>query len=411
VKGEVADKIGQDLFRFQSALQQGGVSLQEYIERYYIRRWTEGPLKYILAIRTSFVNSIFEFLQSEGLVNIEKLQISPLTDPLAHDVEHVPSIEYKGHSYLLTHSMIYAKFLACVNPSIMGIFVDSPNIRLEIESPDHTQRGKYLIDFSQIDLEIRRNRGIDFDKYLHAHEYVRDLLVRDMEKAIDFFERLIVHAVSRLCERHERDFAELGVAIRIPRRPFPRFRRDEAFAEYGRDFEVAVGQTVEDQFYWITGLVRENYDLVYPYLLPGGKVSNEEITSDTVFNYDICAKSFPLDDKQRPTPGLEILSGGLREWLFETIVERLLDNRIIPSRPVFKNGSIENIQELGGYGPFLLMASRKNKDGTNFFPETFGGGIGVERTLFAICRGPAVQKIEDITFFGKNPDSHPLYLF
>ena len=48
-----------------------------------------------------------------------------------------------------------------------------------------------------------------------------------------------------------------------------------------------------------------------------------------------------------------------------------------------------------------MMTSRKDKQGRQAFPDTYGGGIGVERTLYAICRGPKLDKIDDITFFGK----------
>jgi hypothetical protein len=92
-------------------------------------------------------------------------------------------------------------------------------------------------------------------------------------------------------------------------------------------------------------------------------------------------------------------------------VERLLDNGIIPARPVIYEGNIKNIDELGGYAPFLMMTARKDGKGRPTFPDTLGGGIGVERTLYAICRGPRLDKIDDITCFGKNPDSHQLYLF
>ncbi len=40
-----------------------------------------------------------------------------------------------------------------------------------------------------------------------------------------------------------------------------------------------------------------------------------------------------------------------------------------------------------------------------------GGGIGIERALYALLRGPKIAKVDDVCFFGKNPDSHPLYLF
>ena len=216
MKDERMVLIGQSLFGFQAALQQAGSSLGEYLEKYYYRKWTSDTLYAALSIRTTFVNAMHQFLADEGLLNIERLQLSPVTDPLAHDVEYVPAIQYKGQYYLLTHSMIYAKFLACHHPRIKGIFVDSPNIRLEIESPDRVQRGKYLIDFSQMDLEMRRNRGIDLDTYLHAPQKVKKILAEDLEKGLDLFERMIVQAAGRIAEKNEQDLKTLGVALEVP---------------------------------------------------------------------------------------------------------------------------------------------------------------------------------------------------
>jgi hypothetical protein len=310
----------------------------------------------------------------------------------------------------MTHSMIYSKFLACYNPKIKGIFVDSPNIRLEIESPDRVQRGKYVIDFSQMDLEVRRNRGMDLETYLKKPGKVKEILAEDMEKGIDLFERLIIDAMSQLIEKNEDDLKTLGVALEVPKQPFPRFRWDEAKRKYGPGYEVKLGEEIKETFFWITGLLRENYDLIYPYLRPEGKISISQITSDMIYNYDVCAKSI-IRDTGKQTSSLEILSGAVREWLHEAIVERLLDNGVISARPIIYEGNIKNINELGGYGPFLMMTAKKDSEGRNTFPETFGGGIGVERTLYAICRGPMLDKIDDITCFGKNPDSHQIYLF
>lgn len=410
MKDETMTAIGQSLFGFQAALTEAGSSLEEYLDKYYYNKWAGDVLYAALSLRTTFVNAMHQFLADEGLFNMERVQISEITDPLAHDVEYVPNIHYKGQLYVMTHSMIYSKFLACHNPRIKGIFVDSPNIRLEMESPDRAQRGRYLIDFSQMDLEVRRNRGINLETYLKEPERVKKILAEDMEKAMDLFERLIIHSVTRLVEKNEEDLKTLGVAIEVPSRPFPRFRGDEAKRKYGRGYETRLGEDVPDQFFWITGLLRENYDLVYPYLRPEGKVSLSELTSDMIYNYDICAKSI-IRDTGEQTPAIEILSGAVREWIHEAIVERLLDNNIIPSRPVIYEGDIRNIDELGGYGPFLLMTAKKDKEGMPTFPETFGGGIGVERTLYALTKGPLVNKVDDITCFGKNPDSHQIYVF
>ncbi len=410
MKNETMATVGHNLFGFQAALKEAGSNLEEYLDKYYFDKWTGDTLYAAMSLRTTFVNAMHQFLADEGLFNLERVQLSPVTDPLAHDVEHIPNIHYKGQLYVMTHSMIYSKFLACHNPKIKGIFVDSPNLRLEIESPDRVQRGKYIIDFSQMDVEVRRNRGIELETYLKQPEKVKEVLAEDMEKGIDLFERLIINAMSQLVEKNADELKILGVAVEVPRQPFPRFRCDQGKEKYGRDYEIKLGEGIKETFFWITGLLRENYDLIYPYLTPEGKTPLSQVTSDMIYNYDICAKSI-IRDTGKQTPALEILSGAVREWLHETIVERLLDNGVIPARPVIYEGNIKNIHELGGYSPFLMMTAKKDSDGNSTFPDTFGGGIGIERTIYAICRGPMLDKIDDITCFGKNPDSHQIYLF
>ena len=411
MKDDIITGIGDALFGFQAALKEGGSSLQEYMEKYYYKKWTGDTLLAAVSIRATFVTAMHQFLADEGLCNLERVQLSPLTDPLAHDVEHVPSISYKGLHYVMTHSMIYSKLLACHHPKIKGIFVDSPNIRLEVESPDRIQRGKYIVDFSQMDIEVRRNRGIDFDAYLSKPDEVKETLKEDIAAAKDLFERMLIHSMAKIVEKNREELKELGVAIEIPQQPFPTFVYDESRKKYSlKEYEVGVGKETSSQFFWITGIPRENYDLIYPYLKPDGKITAGEVTSDMVYNYDICAKSI-IRDTGEQTEARELLSGGIREWLFEPIVERLLDNKIIPVKPIIVEGNIENINQLGGYGPFLLAASMKDGKGRSAFPDTYGGGIGIERTLYALCRGPKVDKIDDVTFFGKNPDSHQIYLF
>ncbi len=404
--------IGQSLLGFQSALKEDGQSLEEFISATYGSKWMGDALYHAMAIRTTFVNAMHNFLTGYGLFNLERVLLSPVTDPLAHDIEHIPSISYKGHMYRGTHSMIYSKFLACFNRNIKGIFVDSPNIRLELESATGDQRGKYLIDFSQMDIEIRRNRHVLLEEYYNDPERITAILREDMEKALDFFEQLITFGMKAIIEKNEADLSALGVAIEEPRPPFPRFRKDETEARFGPSgYEKRLGKQTKSQFFWITGLLRENYDLIYPYLkADGSKIGLSEFSSADIYNYDICAQSLQRDTNTYGD-AYEICSGAIREWLYEPIIERLLDNNIIRVRPKLRNGNIENIEELDGYGPFLMAASLKDREGVPLFPETFGGGIGIERTLFALCKGKRISKVDDITCFGKNPDSHPLYLF
>ncbi len=406
------DSIGQELFNFQSALIQGGESLESFVKDNYLQRWLGDNLVHAMKIRTTFVNSMQQYLADQGLLNLERVAMSPVTDPLAHDVEHVPSISYKGNNYVTTHSMIYAKFLACFNRKIKGIFVDSPNIRLEIESPTGKQRKKYAIDFSQMDMELRRNRGVSAEEYLKEPEKVTAILKEDMEKALSFFEGLMIAAMKAICERNEEDLTALGVAINVPESPFPRFTNDELVKKYGAGvYEKEAGTKVDGHFFWVTGLMRENYDLIYPYLKPdGSKIPLSDFTSDMIYNYDLCAQPFDRK-KKKYGAAYEILSGALREWVYDAIIDRLIDNKIIAVRPEIVGGNILNINELSGYGPFLLTAYQKSRKGEPLFPETFGGGVGVERTLFALLHGEKIKKVDDVMLFCKNPDSHPLYLF
>ena len=405
--------IGKSLADFQAGLRERDQSFEGQIRADYAGRWTGAALRAALGVRTTLVLALQEYLVEAGLVNIDRVSLSPVTDPLCHDVEHAPVISYKGVPYRTTHSMIYGKMLACMNPGIAGIFVDSPNIRLELAAEDGAQRGKYLVDFSQMDVEFRRERRIGEEMYFDEPETVARLLELELDRALGFFEGMIRHAVSRLLEKRQRELATLGVRLEPPASPFPRYDKDEAMAEAGGDerrLEEHLGRRSGSQFFWITGLVRENYDLVYPYLRREGKRSPGPVSSREVYNYDLCAKALRSDGSEGKA--FEVLSGGLREWVYPAIVERLLDNGIIAARPRFtEEGGLENMEELEGYGPFLAAARLRGPEGLPLFPETAGGGLGIERCLYALLNGPAVRRIEDVTLFGKNPDSAPLYLF
>lgn len=406
------DGIGDHLAAFQARLKREGSSFETHLRERYTDRWRGAPLRAALAVRTNLVVALHEFLAGRGLVNIERVSLSPITDPLAHDVEHVPVIDYKGVPYRTTHSMIYCKMLACMNASVSGIFVDSPNIRLERAHPDGVQRGKYLVDFSQMDIELRRRARIGRDRYFKDPEGVSAILESERERALGFFEDMIVFAMERLCERCGAELSALGVRIDVPSRPFPRFDFDEASAEHGpTGLERAIGSATGHRFFWVLGLLRENYDLVYPYYKADGSVrARAEIPSKDVYNYDLAIGSLLGDG--RLGGAYEVLSGGLREWIYEAISGRLVANGVLSALPRFSaGGELENMAELEGYGPFLTAARLSDFEGEPLFPETVGGGLGIERCLYALLNGPVIEKIEDLTFFGKNPDSAPIYLF
>ncbi len=286
--------------------------------------------------------------------------------------------------------------------------MDSPNLRLEL--PAERQRGKYLLDFSQLDVELRRERRVELDAYLDRPEQVEGILREDLAKALGFFEGMARAGFERAREWADDSLSALGVRLDLPEGPFPVFQLDEAPVPK-EEAETWFGRQTESQAFFIVGLMRENYDLIYPYLRrDGSRRALAEFPSRQIFNYDLVVKGRLADGAE--SPAFEVMSGALREWLPEAILARLLDNGVIPEVPRFDaRGEIANLEALGGYGPFLHLACRRDSEGRPTFPDTFGAGIGIERLLWALLRGPKVRNIEDVTFFGKNPDSAELFLF
>lgn len=404
-----ADSIGAVLAAWQESLNKRGKSFGEAMESFYLKKWRDPRLADIMAIRTAFVLGMEEFLAGRGLVNIDRVSLSSITDPLCHDVEYAPMVHYQGVPYRTTHSMIYSKMLACMNPAIKGVFIDSPNIRLELPHQDETKKRKYLIDFSQMDIEAKRSVAISGDDYFDAPEQVAALLEKERDEALDFFEDLIVFAVRKIQASCSGALASLGVALETPSKPFPRYYKDASGPEEG--LEARLGAIAGSQFFWVLGLLRENYDLVYPFLKRDGSLPPlSAIDSRRVHNYDLCAAAKYPDGSYGEA--FEVLSGGLREWFYPAIIARLYQNGILSEAPRFDGkGNIANMEALEGYGPFLAAVAERNEEGEFMFPQTFGGGVGIERTLFALLQGPVVRKIEEITCFGKNPDQPGPFLF
>lgn len=402
--------IGEVFDEWQNRINAEGNSFASVLNAKYLEKWNSKALVDVMRIRTALVLGLQEFFVKKGLINIDRVSISPITDPLCHDVEHVPVIAYQNVPYRTTHSMIYSKFLACMNPQVKGIFVDSPNIRLEMPHQDEVKQKKYLIDFSQMDVEVRRATSISGDAYLDRQDEVARILQGELDNALDFFEDMIVAGITSILESCEDALQELGIELKVPKKPFPRFYKDECGGS-DDDLEKRLGKKVEGQFFWVLGLLRENYDLVYPFLNRDGSTrQGQPIPSRQIYNYDLCAQAaYPQGGRGE---AFEVLSGGLREWYYPAIIARLLANKVIREAPRFDAaGNVSNMRELDGYGPFLAAAASKTATGEAAFPQTFGGGLGIERSLFALLQGPVIRTIDQVTYFGKNPDAGSPFLF
>ncbi|HWQ09004.1 MAG TPA: hypothetical protein VN436_07850, partial [Holophaga sp.] len=244
--------VGQRLERYQQRLKSKGTSLKREVDERYLSKWRSEALYHVSCVRTALVGGMMDYLIEQGLLNLERVSVSLVTDPLAHTVEHLPEIPYGGADYVTTHSMIYAKFMACHNPRLKGIFVDSPNIRLEPADPQGRQRGRYLIDFSQLDVEVRRNRDIQLETYLDRPSEVTAILQEDLARALKLFESMTRAGFTKVQRLAQDSLDALDVRLDLPDKPFPVFYQTEAEAQFGtEDLERKMGEATDSQCFFV----------------------------------------------------------------------------------------------------------------------------------------------------------------
>lgn len=193
----------------------------------------------IIIIQSEIRKAMGDFLRSEGFIEISPVVISPITDPLCHNMGKA-EIEYNGVKYQLTKSMIFHKQMAVIAQD--KIFTFSPNIRFEPVELANT--GRHLIEFSQLDMEIKN---------------------ASRDELIDIGERLLVSVLEYVTTSCKLELEMLDRELSIPSRPFEIIKHEHARKEYGDDFEVVMSRTHKEPF-WIIDIPieeREFYDREY----------------------------------------------------------------------------------------------------------------------------------------------------
>ncbi|QEE15222.1 asparagine synthetase A [Promethearchaeum syntrophicum] len=207
----------------------------------------------ILQIQTEALKAIHDYLYEQNLIQLMPVMLSPITDPLSHETSDA-KITYFGQELQLTKSMIFHKQLAIASSNTKGIYIMSPNIRLE--KYDKRDSGRHLIEFSQVDIELREVNSLKF---------------------MELIEGLIISVINRVKEKCKIGLENLGVSLRIPARPFKIYSSEELKKKLGENFEKESSLREIDPF-WITDYYREfydkedpkrpghylNYDLIYP---------------------------------------------------------------------------------------------------------------------------------------------------
>jgi asparaginyl-tRNA synthetase len=232
-------------------------------------------LKDVLEVQSAVLKATHDFMYEHDVVQVMPVILSPFTDPLAHEV-YDAAITYQGQRLQLTKSMILHKQLLMLRDDIKGVYVVSPNVRLELAELSST--GKHLIEFSQVDIELKETSMREFmdfieDLYLHIFSFVK-------QECADSLHRL------------KRDLPEL-------KRPFKVYDKTELEEQHGRDFERIISEQ-ESQPFWIVNHWREFYD-------------KEDVERKRHLNYDLVY----------PEGFGEALSGGERETAYATILRKM----------------------------------------------------------------------------------------
>jgi len=282
----------------------------------YIEKLKSPELSLAVSVQTKIISSIRAFLLEEGFTEILPVIISAITDPLT-DYRVRGEVECYGFKYQITKSMIFHKQIAVL--AFPRIFCFSPNVRIEPEERHNSSN--HLIEFVQLDLEIRqatREEIIVFGEKLFSY-------------VINHVKATCAHELSQL-RRNLPDF--------IP--PFPRITYEQALKGYGHDFELKLSREIS-QPVWLTDFpleVREFYDREY------SERSRVLVDMDLIY----------------PEGFGEALSGGEREYVYGRIKRRIQEKGI----------------DLKNYDLYLEFARR------GLHPSA-GFGFGVERLTRYVC--------------------------
>jgi asparaginyl-tRNA synthetase len=231
----------------------------------------------ILRIQGGIIRSIHEFMESKGVVHVNPLMTSPITDPLSHDVTEADFV-YADQKFSLMKSMILHKQLLLSHPHIDSIYIVSPNVRLE--GPERNDTGRHLFEFTQVDYEFKE---------------------KTMDFVITFTEEMVAYIFSRLNAKYS-DLVILfrGELLKVPETGWPRYSTYELIKKFGKSWEKESSIAADCPF-WVTDHDREFYD------------REDERNKGHFLNYDI----------MWPEGYMEGLSGAEREDEYEQIIFRM----------------------------------------------------------------------------------------
>jgi asparaginyl-tRNA synthetase len=285
-------------------------------------------MKDILHVQSAVLKVLRDFMWKEGIMELMPVMLSPFTDPLNHPV-HDSSLQYEGQKLQLTRSMILHKQLSMMRDDLEGIYIVSPNIRLEMGATGKS--GRHLIEFSQVDMELKT----------------------DCTGFMRFLERLYREIFAFVKAECAESLERLDRGIVVPNAPFKVYETSELKSKYGErwEHEISIRET---QPFWIMDHYREFYD-------------KEDPTSGKHINYDLVY----------PEGFGEGLSGAERETEYHTIIRKMKERKTDP----------------GSYAAYLVIAKKgmlRATAGGGFGVERLVRYLTGKREIRDVCLFPRV---------------------
>lgn len=230
----------------------------------------------VLNIQNILLKELQAFAFANGFVQLMPLLLSPITDPLNHQV-YPAELQYEDKKLKLTASMIFHKQLALIPQGIDKILIMAPNIRLELASKKSS--ANHLLEFSQFDIEIKQ---------------------ADMNDVMGFIEKLYAHIFSEIEKQCASELVLLGRTLPKLTNPFPRYSTEGMpLGEVDAFCDKLSAESAMPCF--VTNFKREFYD-------------KEDPTKRGVYrNFDLVY----------PEGYGEALSGAEREYEYDQIVSRM----------------------------------------------------------------------------------------
>lgn len=301
------------------------VEIKDFV-RDYIWFYRNGRLRNILVLQHVILSLIRRFLEKQGFIELPPPIIAPSSDPGLRGASKV-SVKLYGRDYELSSSLIMYKQLSV--GLFKKIFYVARNIR---EEPlEHMHTGRHLVEFTQVDLEVA---------------------FTNIDELIKLAEELIYYVLRELSDRYQELVDSIGFRKQIPvhKPPYARLTYDEVLdfatkrgysVKWGSEIPFEVERILGEDGapVWITCFPRIARGFYYL-----------EKPDDERYNLDF--------NLIMPEGFGEIIDGGLREFNYDRLVEKIKVNH---------RESIEK------YEWFLKFV----KEGA--IPPSGGFGLGLER--------------------------------